>query len=425
MKVQLWRGYHGPELQSLVSESWESETLLILCPPLLRDFRFLSALPDGELLFAGAWSEAERMEAQQIRRSTASSQFSGLRETPVLGVFTSGTLSSQPRLVLYSRRNVLASLNAIFALFDLSQIRHVFCYPQAFHTFGLTLGYLAAHLHSWRLHTPEGKYSSASHRQRLALREFEVLTLGTPTHFFDLLHTCDLLGTRPAPSYTCILGGARVSRDLWQRVKRDLNIKAPSVGYGCTEAAPGITHLPPGLEPSRDEDIGLALPSLRWELSAERGVRISGDSLCIGIFENGRLQTPDSLWIRDHIEIGAEARWMYHGRLDLSVNRGGVKYSLEALENRLRDKLGLEAVACGVRDARLGEDVAVALKSPTLKGDWLQVASAVQTVLQEDFGLSIRPHHLLPLSDLPLTASAKIDRTHIQKLFTRDETPQS
>jgi acyl-CoA synthetase (AMP-forming)/AMP-acid ligase II len=206
MTIRLWKGYHSPELAPLIAHSWQDSILLVLCPPLLNDFSFLEVLPEGSLELFGAWTEEERAKLRKVpRRGTGR-----FAETPVLGVFTSGTLSTSPRLVLYSRKNVLASLSSIMALFDRSRVQHLFCYPQAFHTFGLTLGYLAAHIMGWELHTPEGKYGHASHLERIALRESGVLTLGTPTHFFDLLHAVKKADSPIESSYSCIMGGASV-----------------------------------------------------------------------------------------------------------------------------------------------------------------------------------------------------------------------
>ncbi len=412
MTIRLWKGYHGAELAPLVAGSWDANTLLILCPPLLQDFSFISAFPPGGLELYGAWSSAEAESLKAVpRRAT---KFTG--EAPALGVFTSGTLSVTPRLVLYSRRNVLASLDAIYALFDLDRIQHVFCYPQAFHTFGLTLGYLAAHKLGWHLHAPEGKYSSSSHHQRIELREDRVLTLGTPTHFFDLCETLQQTGASLTPSYTCILGGAPVSQTLWLRVRNELSIEAPSTGYGCTEAAPGITHLPPGQVPTQDDEIGYPLSSIRSRIAPENGVRIEGESLCIGIIQNGQLETPHHLCIRDRIETTAEGRWLYRGRLDLTMNRGGAKYSLEAIEKAVLDGTGLTAVAVQVRDARLGEDLALAVQN---LGELTreQMLTSLQTTVREVFSLKLLPERTHFLPTFPLNECSKLDRKSVAALF--------
>lgn len=413
MIVRLWKGYHSAELFPLVQQSWEDDVLLILCPPLLQDFSFLSVLPEGPLETHGTWTDAE----VQALKSVVRAQEWTATEKPVLGVFTSGTLSLSPRLVLYSKRNVQASLDGVYSLFETSRIEHVFCYPQAFHTFGLTLGYLASHLRGWNLHTPEGKYQTAAHAQRADLHHESVLTLGTPTHFYDLLQWVRKTGRELTPSYTCILGGASVSRDLWLEAQRGLKISAPSIGYGCTEAAPGITHLPPGQAPKQDDEIGYPLPSLQTRIRGD-GVEISGSSLCLAIIQNGRMTIPQSLLIRDRIEKDSRGVWLYHGRLDLLMNRGGAKYSLEAIEKALREQLGVNTVACGVRDSRLGEDLAIAFQHSANQ----ELLERTQDVLREVFALKLQPDKTRFLTDFPLNECSKLDRKSIWTMFQEERT---
>src|SRR5258708_3738118 len=114
--MRLWKGYHHPELMPLIQDSWERGELLVLCPPPLKDFSFLRVMPDdGELTLHGSWAAEEREAVRAIKRG-------GVPAGAALGVFTSGTLSHSPRLVLYSRANVLAALDGIFSLFELSCI---------------------------------------------------------------------------------------------------------------------------------------------------------------------------------------------------------------------------------------------------------------------------------------------------------------
>lgn len=413
MIVRLWKGYHSETLHALVAEHWQQarEDLLILCPPMLQDFSFLAALPAGDLKFHGSWTEAERVQILGVRRM-GEIRFP---EKPVFGVFTSGTLSPSPRLVLYSRRNLLASIGGVFDLFNKSRIKHVFCYPQAFHTFGLTLGYLSAQIYGWQLHTPEGKYGQASHAQRMALRDSGVLTLGTPTHFFDLLSVVKN-SAELAASYSCIMGGASVTRELWLRVQSELKIEAPSIGYGCTEAAPGITHLPPGEVPEHDDEIGRPLASLTSRITSE-GVEIRGEALCLAIVQNGRVEFPEMLTIRDRVDATVNGKWLYRGRLDLLMNRGGAKYSLEAIEKTLLERLGLTAVACTVRDSRLGEDLGLAF----MRGNENLIEGA-SAVLREVYALKLHPEKTRFVAAFPLNESSKLDRKSVWTLFQEEST---
>lgn len=408
MNLTLWKGYHGGDLSARVCQAWDTNQLLILCPPLLRDLRFLEALPEGELEFAGTWSDSEMESARSIARSKSPSPFS-----PVLGVFTSGTLSTSPRLVLYTKENLSASIESIFGLFDKKRIEHVFCYPQAFHTFGLTLGYLASHLNSWQLHTPHGKYQRSSHDERIALREERILTLGTPTHFYDLLQVTKEKGKAIAPSYSCIMGGAGVSFGLWHAVRDELKIEAPSIGYGCTEASPGISHLAPGVEPIRDDEIGKPLSSLKAEPCAD-GVKISGPALCAGIIQNGQLEVPKELVIRDRISVRGDGSWVYGGRLDLTLNRGGQKFSLEAIEKILHEKLNAGVVASAVRDTRFGEDLGLAFIPADGRSDE-KILLQAQEVLLAALGLRLNPNNVIFLNEFPLNECSKLDRRAVHK----------
>jgi acyl-CoA synthetase (AMP-forming)/AMP-acid ligase II len=408
-RIKLWRGYHSPKLLGYVGDAWDSEELLVLCPPGLRDFRFISALASDEIEFVGDWPEDLKIEVRSLPKASGTS----LARLPVLGVFTSGTLSPTPRLALYSKHGVEASVRSIYGLFSAHEIKHLFCYPQAFHTFGLTLGYVAAHIFGWKLHTPEGKYSSQSHLQRLSLKEYELLTLGTPTHFYDLMQAVKHLKRPIEPSYSCIVGGASVSRGMWERIQKDLKILAPSIGYGCTEASPGITHLPPGLRPSVDDAVGFPLPSIRAERLSE-GLEISGTSLCIGLIEDGRLSSPKSVIIRDQIAACGDGGWVFNGRLDLSLNRGGTKYSLELVEKVLAERAGIHAVASAVSDPRLGEDLGLAILGP-VDMDRFQTA---QSLLKRDFALQLQIKNTRFLDAFPLNECSKLDRRAISSMFS-------
>jgi hypothetical protein len=66
MKISLWRGYHEEMLPQWISQAWRSNSLLILCPPLLRDFGFIEQLPGDELELLGEWDALTRLKVQGI-----------------------------------------------------------------------------------------------------------------------------------------------------------------------------------------------------------------------------------------------------------------------------------------------------------------------------------------------------------------------
>jgi acyl-coenzyme A synthetase/AMP-(fatty) acid ligase len=384
LKTEIYRGYHSRELFETVRAVWASDDrLLIVCPPGRTDLSF-----------------AAKIE---------STQFS---VRPVLGVFTSGTVSGQPRLILYSRENILSAVNSVLEVFDRSKISAVFGYPQPFHTFGLTLGYLLSIILDVPLHFHEGKYSRESHSLRASLREPGLLTLGTPAHFYDFCRYVTSTGSSVASSYSAIMGGASVEPSLWNDVVSIARIEMPSIGYGCTEASPAITHLAPGDAPSESGEIGLPLTNLRSRISV-KGIEISGPSLCLAIIDRDEVKFPSTLLIPDDIRVReTDGKWIFKGRLDLTLNRGGMKIALEDVERALRDHFGLVSVAFEIPSERLGQDLALAIATENH-----DVLNDVSLLIARLFSVRLESSQISFVSDLPLSESGKVDRKKVRAQF--------
>ncbi|MES2856223.1 MAG: class I adenylate-forming enzyme family protein [Bdellovibrionota bacterium] len=330
-------------------------------------------------------------------------------EKPILGVFTSGTIAGKPRLVLYSKSNIESSLDGILALFDREKIDSIFSYPQPFHTFGLLLGYVLALKLKVPLHMFEGKYSTSAHELRARLRNPGLLTLGTPAHFYDLIHYVESKSIKLPASYTAIIGGAPVRPELWIDIKTKLGIDAPSIGYGCTEASPGITHQIPGLAPTEAGEIGRPLPGIIAEITADQGVEIRGPSLCTAIIDSDGVTFPKSLLIRDRLIRRDDGNWIFKERIDLVINRGGAKISLEEVERTIAETLKVTCIAVGVLDVRLGEELALVITGAADTA----VVQSVTSLVKERLGLAIPESRIVFLEKFPLNAAAKIDRKMI------------
>ena len=413
MIIRLWKGYHSPSLEGLVQKSWEEGALLILCPPLLKDFQFIPLLPEGDIEFWGDWDLLEKERAAVLKPSAKD-----YPEQPVLGVFSSGTVSGDPRLILYSKKNIEISLDSILSVFDRNRIRKVFCYPQAFHTFGLLLGYVLSYLNKFELITAFGRYSTQAHQLRIAADSEDLMTLGTPTHLRDLIQFAESQSHKALKSYTCILGGAAVSVDLWKQLRSEIGIQAPSIGYGATEASPGITHLAPGHEPLEDGEIGYPLRHLNVRIEPGRGIEVRGESVCLAIIQGGQVEFPDRLLIEDWIEARKEGVLLYRGRHGLILNRGGEKFPLELMEQRIQNALKLEVLCMAVPHSRLGEDLAVLLKSAE-KGDGNR--SRIREYLQQQWGIGFSLDHFVGVDELPMNSSSKVDRKKAVEMVLQRE----
>jgi acyl-CoA synthetase (AMP-forming)/AMP-acid ligase II len=398
-RIILFKGHHSPAFAKLFRETWHSEDqLLIACPPVLQDFSFLSQLPPGEIFFAGEW----RLPLPaNIKRAGAR----GYPARPSFGVFTTGTTREQPKLILYTKENIASCQAEILKHFDTKRITTVFSYPQPYYVFGLTLGYAMAEINNWRLVAPNGVYSKEHHNEWLRQTDDGMMTLATPAHLSDLSSHTKSAGQAVRPTYTCILGGAKVDRHTWLLARDQLAIEAPSIGYGCAEAAPGITHLAPGHEPEADGEIGKPLAHLNVEILGDGGIKFSGPSLCLATIENGIINFPVEMTVNDRVTVRDDGSMVFAARTDMLLNRGGEKFSLEHIESAIKRELGVEAICVALPDKRLGHELGVLMRS--CQGvDREQLFS----MLEKSFGKRFDSKRFKEVSALPLNDNSKPDR---------------
>lgn len=405
--IVLWKGYHGPEILALARAAWADELCLVCFPPGTSDVSFLPLLPEGPVEFRGEWDSTPALP------TPAGAEAPPYPDAPMIGLFTSGTIGR--KLVLASKANVEASLSAILSLFAPDRLGAVFCYPQPFHTFGLVLGYLHAVRNGRELFAAPGPYGKAQHELRQRLRRPDLLTLGTPTHFHDWrLHVREQ-GVAPAASYAAIVGGAPVAPELWRALRDELRIEAPSIGYGATEACPGVTHLAPGQEPLEAGEIGLPLPGIRLERLPGRGLAFSGPSTCLAIVQNGRVEFPTQVVLSDDVQERSDGIYVYRGRLEQILNRGGEKFALAHLENALRGRLGIEAVCVALPHDRLGEELGVVARTDAAAAP--EFRERVYDVLFEVCRREFDRRWFRAVPEIPRTDNAKIDRDAVTRLF--------
>lgn len=403
--VHLWRGFHHPGLSQLLASSWEKKELVILVPHHLKDFSFLKKIDAKNITYHGEWSDEIKHQNSQILGQEIHPEL----ESVALGVFTSGTSTGVNRLVFYTQANVMAGLSSIRTLFDTKRIRKIFCYPQPMHTFGLLLGYMQASLNGVEIHFSQGTYSRAAHAEWLKVVDEMTLTLGAPTHFMDLIQYLSSQNLKAPKSYSAIVGGARVTVGLWKQMRDTLHIEAPSVGYGATEASPGVTHLPPGVMPSEDGDIGYALKNVEVQVS-EKGLEFSGPNVCHLIFENQAFQKPKHILLRDATLTTTTAqglRYTYFGRTDSIINRGGIKVSLEHVESVVSEKMKVRCLAVSLYEPRLGDELGLIIQT---EGAATMTKSQVQEVVKNEWNFQI-PESSIIFAQVPLNANGKGDRT--------------
>jgi acyl-coenzyme A synthetase/AMP-(fatty) acid ligase/predicted hotdog family 3-hydroxylacyl-ACP dehydratase len=410
--IHLWRGFHHSDLRDLLAQAWEKNETVILIPQHIKDFSFMKTIARENLKFHGEWTDGLKNQFLDLAQTTQNPVW----QKAILGVFTSGTSSGLARLVLYSKENVQASLQSIRQLFQQKRIEKIFCYPQPTHTFGLVLGYMQSILYKTELHFSVGPYSRNAHEKWLQVADLNTLTLGAPAHFNDLIQEVKSRGANVPASYSCIVGGARVSRHLWRQIQSVLKIESPSVGYGATEAAPGVTHLPPGVEPAEDGDIGFALQNVEIQIT-EEGVTFSGPNLCYSIFENQQFTYPQTMTLKDSVTLqkSKQPRYTFWGRTDSIINRGGIKISLEVVEAQISTQFGIPAVAVSLFDERLGDDLGLLLQADNK----IEKAN-IQEFIKREWGFKI-PDSSILFATIPLSPNGKLSRIDALKAILKQK----
>jgi acyl-coenzyme A synthetase/AMP-(fatty) acid ligase len=410
MQLILWKELHSFELYQDVQDAWKEKKLVILCPENLDRFDYFKWLPKGEVTLKGAgWTKRPSL----ADLGSKSSGYEG-KDRPILGVFTSGT-SSEPKLVLYSKKNIESAARSIYSLYDQSRIRKIFCYPQPVHTFGLTLGYVSSIIFGWTLVFSEGKYGEKAHELWIKNADLSMLTLGVPTHFLDLKAYLERKQITPPATYSAILGGAPVSQRTWDWMRNELRIEQPSTGYGATEASPGITHLPPGLRPVEDGDIGYPLKHLSAAIVEGEGVKFSGPSVCLAVIDTQRIVFPTSYQVSDAVEKGPLGRWIYRGRVDNVLNRGGLKYQLEALETRVQTELGISVICSAVAHPRLGSELGILMACP--EAVFQEQKRKIYELLRARCKTRFDDQFCVRVDALPRNSNAKLDRKTAKQLL--------
>lgn len=100
------------------------------------------------------------------------------------------------------------------------------------------------------------------------------------------------------------------------------------------------------------------------------------------------------------------------GRLSDTIMRGGISVLPAEVERALKSAQGVEEVAVvGIKDERMGQDVAAMIVAPTLTEDKI-----LQYIMQ-NIDPDKRPRQIHMVKSLPTTQNGKVDRKTIREMF--------
>ena len=163
--------------------------------------------------------------------------------------------------------------------------------------------------------------------------------------------------------------------------------------YGMTETCSHIA-----LRNVKTDKYFRVLPEIEIARANDETLRIRGS-------------VTDNEWIQTHdrVEIHAEGL-RFLGRIDNTINTGGIKIQAEWLENEIINHfhLPLNSIAItSLSDAVLGDKIALVIDKNT-----------VSNAIQLDFGFLSKsyskPRHIFWIDGMPLTETNKLKRTEIK-----------
>jgi len=370
-------------------------------------------------------------------------------DTPLQILFTSGT-TSEPKGIVHTHRNVLASLEPIehemqkYLRYEriFHPLRFLHTLPLS-HVFGQFMGLwipplLAAEIHfESRLQAP---------RLLELIRRYRISVLAAVPRVLDLLKTHIEANFPNLPTRLEASQGRRVWRKWWnfRDVHREFGFKfwafvcggasiPPALehfwndlgfalvqGYGMTETAALITlnhpfHVGQGT-------IGKPLPGREVRIGSDGEVLVRGEMVASSRWQNGRMQTSSSPWLAtgDLVEQDAEGQLHFLGRKsETIVTAAGLNIHPEDVEAALNRQQGIEASTVVPLDTPNGTEAVAVL---ICRGGPEQAQSAVDSANGDLAEFQrVRRWVLWPQLDFPRTAIGKIQRRKVTQWIAEQQ----
>lgn len=203
-----------------------------------------------------------------------------------------------------------------------------------------------------------------------------------------------------------IIGGAALPRTLREKLQTYTN--AIYASYGMTETLSHIAIAP----------ISCGTTALLYESLPDVGLSLSTrGTLVVNAPELGvyNLETNDLIEFEGKPQPSSTVRFRVLGRADLIINTGGVKVSIDLLEEKLGHYISIPIAVTRCADERLGEMVVLILEHDSPweldKALCQKIALALKALPRYH-----RPRRVLTLKRLPRLESGKLDRQALEHI---------
>jgi acyl-CoA synthetase (AMP-forming)/AMP-acid ligase II len=346
---------------------------------------------------------------------------------------TSGT-TSEPKLIPFSHRNMLAAAARVGAWFDLTPLDRCLSVSPLFYSHGLKVTVFTPLLTGGTVVFPADA-SRFDYSEWFGSLKPSWYSAGPTLHRLVLDQTKSVASAKSGHALRFILsGGAPLPRDVLEGLQKSLDVPVVE-HYGSSEAAQIAINLPP---PGRSKPGTCGVPWPDTVLvvgedgqpvpTGEQGeILVGGPTLIAGYLNAPELNRSLFVdgWFRtgDIGSLDEDGFLTLHGRKNDIINRGGEKISPDEIDDvLLRHPAVAEAAAFSIPHPRLGEDVAAAV---VLHPGSTATLGELRAYLQEHLASFKVPGRIVIRGQLPKGKTGKILRRQLSGSFEEGATVES
>ncbi len=356
-------------------------------------------------------------------------------------LFTSGS-SGEPKGVVLSHRNVLANVCQFGSRLNLPKGSAILgCLP-LFHSFGCTVTLWFPVIEGVNLVTYPSPLETKRLAELIALHQINIF-LSTPTFLRGYMKRID--PAQLSSLKLVVTGAEKLPQSLAAAFEEKFGVR-PQEGYGLTETSPATNVNLPDPEPSansitlpssRHGSVGQLLPGLAIKLTdpaSDQAIPISqqgliwfkGSNVFAGYLgdpkKTAEVLTADG-WFRTG-DVGRmdEDGFLYiEGRISRFSKIAGEMVPHETVEAAINKVLGLDSEAerkiavVGVPDEQKGEAILLlsTIAGPALEQECIDLR---YKLLDEGLSSLWCPKHIIPVTEIPVLASGKLDIKSCERL---------
>jgi acyl-[acyl-carrier-protein]-phospholipid O-acyltransferase / long-chain-fatty-acid--[acyl-carrier-protein] ligase len=359
-------------------------------------------------------------------------------------LFTSGS-SGEPKGVALSHRNVLANVCQFGTRLDLPKGSAILgCLP-LFHSFGCTVTLWFPVIEGVNLVTYPSPLETKRLAELIALHQVNIF-LATPTFLRGYMKRID--PAQFASLKLVVTGAEKLPQSLATAFEEKFGIR-PQEGYGLTETSPATNvNLPDpeaerdsiALPSSRNGSVGQLLPGMAIRITdpaSDKDVPINQQGIIwlkgSNVFQ-GYLGQPQKSaevlsdgWFRtgDVGRVDEDGFLYIEGRISRFSKIAGEMVPHETVEAAINKVLGLDSEAerriavVGVPDEQKGEAILLlsTIAGPALEQECIDLR---YKLLDEGLSSLWCPKQIIPVAEIPVLASGKLDIKGCEALAKRE-----